>query len=177
MLLSAIAKTSNPVIQGANWLVADLSATDKTHTFVFGHEPAYPQPDADNGRLRHLGDSLNAHPVNRDRFWTLLMDKRVVAYVCGHTHNYSAANVGGVWQLDAGHARGVGDTDARSTFILIHVDGGVVTFETYRDDANGGAYTLAHSGVLADGTGISLLPEAKQFTHSLRANRRYAFNP
>lgn len=132
-----------------DWLVDDLSATDKTHIFVFGHEPAYPQPDADNGRLRHLGDSLDGHPTNRDRFWNLLRDKGVVAFVCGHTHNHSAVEIDGVWQLDAGHARGRGDTGARSTFIWIDVDGHVVTFKTYRDDAIGGPYTLAHSGTLA----------------------------
>jgi hypothetical protein len=134
-----------------NWLSADLSATQQAHIFVFGHEPAYPQPDADNGRLRHLGDSLDQYPANRDRFWSLLKDEGVVAYICGHTHNYSAVNVDGVWQLDAGHARGLGDTGARSAFILIHVDGPVVTFAAYRDDANGGPYTLLHSGVLAGG--------------------------
>ncbi|MBC8263208.1 MAG: metallophosphoesterase, partial [Anaerolineales bacterium] len=64
-----------------DWLVADLSATDKTHVFVLGHEPAYPQPDADNGRVRHLGDSLDQYPANRDRFWNLLRDEGVVAYV------------------------------------------------------------------------------------------------
>lgn len=132
-----------------NWLVADLNATDKTHVFVFGHEPAYPQPDANNGRLRHLGDSLDGHPVNRDRFWDLLESKGVTAYVCGHTHNYSAVKIDSVWQLDAGHARGQGDPDAPSTFILIHVNGGIVTFETYRDDASGGPYTLMHRGTLA----------------------------
>jgi len=132
-----------------NWLVADLSATDKPHIFVFGHEPAYPQPDADNGRLRHLGDSLDGHPANRDRFWDLLEYKGVVAYICGHTHNYSIVEIDGVWQLDAGHARGKGDIGARSTFILIHVNGDIVTFETYRDDAKDGSYTLAHRGTLA----------------------------
>lgn len=131
------------------WLVDDLSTTDKTHIFVFGHEPAYPQPDADNGRVRHLGDSLDEHPAHRDRFWRLLRDRGVVAYICGHTHNYSAIEIDGVWQLDAGHARGRGDTGARSTFIWIDVDGDVVTFKTYRDDANGGPYTLAHRGTLA----------------------------
>jgi len=131
-----------------NWLAADLSATDKTHIFVFGHEPAYPQPDADNGRIRHLGDSLDQYPAHRDRFWNLLRDERVVAYICGHTHNYSAAQIDGVWQLDAGHARGRGDTGARSTFILVDVDPSGVTFRAYRDDANGGPYTLAHTGTL-----------------------------
>ncbi len=135
-----------------NWLVDDLDATDKAHVFVFGHEPAYPQPDADNGRERHVGDSLDKYPDNRNRFWSLLESEGVVAYICGHTHNYSAVKIGGVWQLDAGHARGMGDDPpaprARSTFILIHVDGPVVIYETYRDDASGSTYTLMHSGVL-----------------------------
>lgn len=41
-----------------NWLMNDLDHTTRRHIFVFGHEPAYPQPDEDNGRVRHLGDSL-----------------------------------------------------------------------------------------------------------------------
>lgn len=131
------------------WLAADLAATDKPHIFVFGHEPAYPQPDALTGRTRHMEDSLNAHPANRDRFWNLLQEWGVRAYICGHTHNYSAIQVDGVWQLDAGHARGLGDTGAPSTFILVHVRGALVTFETYRDDMEGGPYTLADHGVLA----------------------------
>lgn len=132
-----------------DWLVDDLSATHRTHLFVFGHEPAYPQPDADNGRARHMSDSLSQYPARRDRLWELLKDKGVVAYMCGHTHNYSAVEIDGVWQLDAGHARGRGDTGARSTFLLIEVNGETVTFETYRDDASGGAYLLADRGVLA----------------------------
>lgn len=143
-----------------DWLVDDLNTTDKTHIFVFGHEPAYPQPDADNGRERHMADSLNQHPANRDRFWNLLREKQVVAYICGHTHNYSAVQIDGVWQLDAGHARGMGDTGARSTFILIHVNYGLITFEAHRDDANGGPYTSADSGVLT-GTRV-YLPLAMQ---------------
>jgi hypothetical protein len=131
-----------------NWLAADLGATTQEHIFVVGHEPAYPQPDADNGRLRHETDSLNAHAARRDRFWSLLRNEGVTAYICGHTHNYSLVNVNRVWQLDAGHARGMGDTGAPSTFSLIHVDGPIVTYETYRDDTNGGPYTLVHKGLL-----------------------------
>jgi hypothetical protein len=130
------------------WLVADLAATTKEHIFVVGHEPAFPQPDADNGRLRHAGDSLDAHTANRDRFWNLLKSEGVAAYICGHTHNYSLVKVDGVWQMDAGHARGLGDTGARSTFVLVHVDGPAVTYETYRDDTDGGPYTLVHAGFL-----------------------------
>lgn len=133
-----------------DWLVADLAATDKTHLFVFGHEPAFPQPDADNGRLRHEGDSLDQYPVHRDRFWQLLRDTGAVAYICGHTHNYSAVQIDGVWQLDAGHARGAGDLGAPSTFLAIRVDGSAVTFEAYRD-AHDGVYDyddIVHTGIL-----------------------------
>jgi len=137
------------------WLTADLSAATQDHIFVFGHEPAYPQPDADVGRTRHLSDSLNQYASHRDRFWDLLGAERVAAYICGHTHNYSVVKIDGVWQMDVGHARGMGDTGAPSTFVLIHVDGDIVTFETYRDDAQGGLYTLAHQGFLV-GTCIYL---------------------
>ncbi|TET54000.1 MAG: hypothetical protein E3J64_02675 [Anaerolineales bacterium] len=78
-----------------------------------------------------------------------MRSERVTAYICGHTHNYSAVNIDGVWQIDAGHARGLGDTGARSTFVLIQVDGPIVTYEAHRDDAAGGAYSLAHRGLLA----------------------------
>lgn len=131
-----------------NWLVADIDATTQQHVFVIGHEPAYPQPDADNGRIRHLGDSLDQYPTNRDRFWNLLRDRGVVAYLCGHTHNYSIVQLDSVWQVDAGHCRGIGDTGARSTFIMVHVDGDQITYTTYRDDSSGGPYYPMHSGVL-----------------------------
>jgi hypothetical protein len=134
-----------------NWLVSDLAATNKEHIFVIGHEPAYPQPDADNGRARHMEDSLNAYPANRDRFWTLLKKAGVVAYICGHTHNYSAVKIDGVWQLNSGHARGQGDIGAPSTFLLIHVNGDTVEFNAYRD-IHDGVYDyidIIHSGILA----------------------------
>ncbi len=131
-----------------NWLAADLNATAKAHIFIFGHEPAYPQPDVDNGVLRHKGDSLDKYTVHRDRFWNLLKSKNVVAYIHGHTHCYSAVNISGVWQLDTGHSMGKGNTQTRSTFIMIHVDGDMVTYDAYRDNYNGGPYTLVYSGML-----------------------------
>ena len=51
----------------------------------------------------------------------------MVAYFCGHTHNFSAYNKEGVWQMDAGHSRGAGDTGASSTFLMIHVVGDTVS--------------------------------------------------
>jgi len=141
-----------------NWLAADLAATTKQHIFVFGHEPAYPQPDAYNGRLRHQYDSLNKYPQNRDRFWNLLKNEGVVAYICGHTHNYSAVNIEGVFQLDAGHARGAGDTGSPSTFLVIYVDGNVVTMSVYRDTHDG---TYDYYDLLTD---VSLPVELSSFT-------------
>ncbi|MCJ7623972.1 MAG: metallophosphoesterase, partial [Anaerolineaceae bacterium] len=66
-----------------DWLVEDFDRTEQEHIFVFGHEPAFPQPDADNGIIRHLGDSLDQYPYTRDRFWKLLSDRNVVAYFTG----------------------------------------------------------------------------------------------
>ncbi len=114
------------------WLRDDLQANTLPFVFVVGHEPAYPQPDEESGRVRHLGDSLDRHPAHRDRFWDLLWQEGVTAYFCGHTHNYSATRIDGVLQIDAGHARGQGDVGARSTFLKVSVDAGQVTFTTYR---------------------------------------------
>ena len=136
-----------------DWLVNDLQTTTQRHLFVLGHEPAFPQLDADNGRARHIGDSLDADPANRDRFWSLLRDQEVVAYICGHTHNYSAYFRDGVWQLDAGHARGAGDTASAGTFLMVHVNNETVTFNAYRD-THDGVYDyrdIVHGGTLYDG--------------------------
>lgn len=86
----------------------------------------------------------------------------MIAYLCGHTHNYSSGYVDGLWQVDVGHARGLGDTGAPSTFILIHVRGDTIQFEAYRDDANGGSYSLKHAGFL-------LAPHALHFPVLWRA--------
>jgi hypothetical protein len=115
------------------WLIEDLDANELEYVFVVGHEPAYPQPDADNGRLRHVGDSLDQFPENRDRFWDLLVQYEVLAYICGHTHNYSAILLDGVWQFDVGHARGYGDPGAPSTFCIINVSGDYISLNTYRE--------------------------------------------
>ncbi len=115
-----------------SWLLNDINKTKKEHIFVFGHSPAYPMPDYDTVRMRHERSSLNYYRKNRTRFWKLLKEKNVVAYFCGHTHNYSITNISGVWQIDAGHARGIGDKGSPSTFIIIDVKGKYVYSRTYR---------------------------------------------
>jgi hypothetical protein len=88
------------------WLENDLKSTQKTHIFVSGHEPIISIPDMDNGRHRHIGDSLDKYPRKSFRFHQLLLEHNVVAYLHGHTHSTSYSNINGLWQVDCGHARG-----------------------------------------------------------------------
>ena len=128
-----------------DWLAADLAANHQPVVFVVGHEPIVAVPDMDNGRVRHRGDSLDAHPENAQRFVDLLRQHRVTAYLTAHTHNTSVTNIAGVWQLDCGHARGLGDKGARSTFIKIQVTRAGCRADIRRADVNGENYTLTRS--------------------------------
>lgn len=127
------------------WLEADLAATSCPVVFVVGHEPAFPRPDiAFPHRVRHVGDSLDQVPAHRDAFWQVLVNHGVNAYLCGHTHthNLSLAEIDGVWQVDVGHARGLADIGARSTFLRMSVyEGGEVTWEAWRQNLCTGEYT------------------------------------
>jgi hypothetical protein len=133
-----------------DWLAADLQATDKQHVFVAGHEPAYPQPDRTTGNLRHAGDSLDKYPDERDAFWGLLQSNSVLAYIHGHTHGFSAVNIGGVWQIDSGHCGGIAELACGnpSTFTVIDIQQGNVYLRCYRDNLDGGPYRLKYSGAL-----------------------------
>lgn len=131
-----------------NWLTEDLAATDKEHIFVFGHEPAFPQPDADAGISRHVGDSLDQYPITRDGFWALLKEHNVVAYITGHTHSYSIVDIDGVWQVDIAHSMGARTQATRSTYVIIEVNGSRVNYITYRVNNYTDEYELAHSGQL-----------------------------
>lgn len=115
-----------------DWLSADLDATTQPLIFVFGHEPAYPQRDDENGRIRHAHNSLNQFVDHRDRFWKLLNQHNVAAYFSGHTHAYSAVRIDGVWHISTGHAAGIGVTEMRSTFLRVIVDGTTVQYQAYR---------------------------------------------
>ena len=128
-----------------DWLVADLTATAQPAIFVFGHEPAYPFG-------RHLGDSLDQYPGNRDRFWQLLHDRGVVAYFNGHTHQPSVYQEPGYdpWQVDTGQARGDGWGDG---FVDVTVRDGEVEFNYYRGPAP--FYLWWHEIVETNGSGGS----------------------
>jgi hypothetical protein len=88
----------------------------------------------DWGDCRHVGDSLDQYPSNRNAFWALLDSYDVVAYLVGHTHRYSRYLKDDVWQVDAAQARGTGQYD---TYIRVFVGDDDVTFHTYRSLYNG----------------------------------------
>ena len=137
---SDVATDGDVVPQLLTWLQANMAATSKPVIFVFGHEPAYPYN-------RHLDDSLNKYPANRDAFWNLLeSDTRVKAYMCGHTHYYSKhQNPGGrVWQIDVGNAGNDPGGGEGKTFLDITVDDTDVKFDIWRDGGSGN-YTLSET--------------------------------
>lgn len=119
-----------------NWLDADLASTDKTWKIVVGHEPAYPWPDEDWGDARHVGDSLDQNPANRDAFWSVLEDHDVTAYITAHTHRFSHYKPPGsdVWQIDAAQAQGTGKYD---TFMIVTADDFDIQFDVYRSLGTG----------------------------------------
>jgi len=131
-----------------SWLEEDLNKTQKEHILVIGHEPAYPMPDTENQRFRHADNSLNLFPGNRDRFISLLQEHNVKAFIFGHTHNYSIVKINALWHVDAGHSRGTADMGSRSTFIIIHVRGTQLEYETYRLNYENNEYEIADHGHL-----------------------------
>jgi hypothetical protein len=90
-----------------DWLEEDLKNTDKPFVFVAGHEPLLAQPDMDNGRIRHQGDSLDKYYRNAYKLRELLKKYNVRAVFNGHTHGASICKINGLWQVDSGHAYGI----------------------------------------------------------------------
>ncbi len=113
------------------WLAGDLSTSTKPFKLVFGHEPAYTRPDHQFGSTRHLGDSLDVDPTERDLFWKTLEDNGAHAYIHGHTHRYTTYRPAGspVWQFEPSQARGLGDVDA---CFIIEADDQALRVHVYR---------------------------------------------
>jgi hypothetical protein len=140
------------------WLKDDLAGNDKPFILIFGHKPAFPQPDMDTGAGRHIGSSLDLHPQNRDRFWKLLNLYGVAAYFCGHTHIYNSYFYDGVWQINSGQASGE-SAEYPSTFIMVKVEDTRITFQAFQDHKDGGPYILKHQGALTPGFVIIVIPD------------------
>jgi hypothetical protein len=125
------------------WMKADLKASKKPWKLVFGHEPAYPQPDKDHGVSRHVGACLDRNPKARDAFWAALEEAGATAYICGHTHLYSRYQPPGshVWQIDAAIANGdvVWTCD---TFLIVTADAASLKIDTYRNFKERGKFEV-----------------------------------
>ncbi|MFH1851260.1 MAG: metallophosphoesterase [Candidatus Neomarinimicrobiota bacterium] len=117
---SDIGSDGNMVPEALRWLADDLKKNTKPYIFVIGHEPLISMPDLANGRIRHVGDSLDQYQRNAFKFYQLLMNHNVVAYLCGHTHNTSYSNINGLWQFDCGHARGTEDVFPEGVYASIN---------------------------------------------------------
>ncbi|NPA36365.1 MAG: metallophosphoesterase [Chlorobi bacterium] len=117
------------------WLKNDLESTDKENVFVFGHEPVWSHA------------SLDTVPVSKKEFWNLLKNNNVIAYFCGHHHDYSAVRYQGVWEIRPSCGYEYVD---KTHYSVISVDGNSVTLKTYRLESGG--FALADEKVLKQGT-------------------------
>ena len=97
------------------WLRDDLMsarARGIEHLFVLGHEPGFPC-GGHAGDAMYWNGKIPAVNAMRTRFWTILGEAEVVAYLCGDEHNYSRLRVDKdlvpgmarpVWQIVSGGA-------------------------------------------------------------------------
>jgi hypothetical protein len=131
------------------WLKADLAASKKPWKLVFGHEPAYPQPDRDYGVSRHVGACLDRNPKARDAFWAALEEAGATAYICGHTHLYSRYQPPGsrVWQIDAAIANG-NAAWKYDTFLILTADAASLRIDTYRNLKEQGKFEVTDTMTL-----------------------------
>ncbi len=125
-----------------DWLEADLSATRQPFIWISGHKPIRSLPDMDTGRLRHAESTVSTNKTRFAEFVRILKEHHVRAYICGHTHDCSIAQVHGLWQIDSGHARGAGDTGAPSTFLKVRTAGTRAWVDVHRSDPTGQTYRL-----------------------------------
>jgi 3',5'-cyclic-AMP phosphodiesterase len=59
-----------------------ISREPKQHKLVFLHSPAFPTG-------HHIESALNAFPLERDRFWSIVDSNYIDMVFAGHEHNYS----------------------------------------------------------------------------------------
>lgn len=76
------------------WLERVLTEGAKKHKYLFvvGHEPAYPSSTT----------FAKNHLSQRNAFWKLLMDHKVLAYFSSGEHLFDRSNRWGVWQIISG---------------------------------------------------------------------------
>lgn len=102
------------------WLETDLQhaqARHVRHIFVIGHTHAWAKSD---WHVTYLG---SANPAQRDKFWDILKEYKVDAYICGHHHGFDdQLGQGGVVQWLNGNSGCVEDAPNQWTLWTIHGD-------------------------------------------------------
>jgi hypothetical protein len=119
------------------WIDTDLTNSSAPHRFVFVHEPAYPD-------TRHIGDSLDKYPANRDAFIATLNTNQVETLFCGHTHYYEhdiapEYPLGNLHQVTNGALQG-DPYGATITYVLVDADS--VTYKVYYRANNSAPFAL-----------------------------------
>lgn len=69
-----------------DWLEQDLDNNQKENTFIFFHDPAWPTGDK-------VGESLDAHPSERNALWEIVDNHDVTAVFSGHEHLYDRRKI------------------------------------------------------------------------------------
>ena len=125
------------------WLEEDLQRSHKTWKLVVGHEPGWPQADRDWGESRYENCGLSLQPRKRQRFWSILEENGVAAYLCAHTHRYSRYLPEGskVWQIDSAQARGDKSWQF-DAFLIVTADAKTLRFDAYRNLKEQGKFTI-----------------------------------
>ena len=100
-------------IKHLKWLKNDFASARKRgidKIFVVGHEMPFPTGGHLSDGLPYLTNHFTL-PLDstrlwylhqRDKFWDLLKEYHVTAYICGHEHLYSRESVDGVYQILTG---------------------------------------------------------------------------
>ncbi|MFH0802299.1 MAG: metallophosphoesterase family protein [bacterium] len=126
------------------WLENDLQqaqARHVRHIFVFSHSHAWKES---TWTLWYMG---NANEVQRDKFWNLLIQYKVDAYICGHMHLFNdQLGQGGVVQWLNGNSGSVSaGTAGNNEWTLWTISGDTATAQLI-DDAGAVTYTrVIHS--------------------------------
>ena len=139
-----------------DWLAADLAKTKQPHILVIGHEPAFRHPDREWHNPRAGGGGYLGYKSleQRDRFWDLLREKGVLAYVHGHHHVYNYKRMRDVWDIAAGYCvafPGKEHAIKRSAFLIFRVAEDKITMDSYRDTPDDPAFHFYDAVTLCGG--------------------------
>lgn len=106
-------KPDRHYIKHLDWIEKDLHEArlrGNKHIFVISHEPAFPIGGHLRDGLPNLGRNFSP-PLDstrkwyldrRNKFWSLLKEYKVTAYINGHEHTYGRQSVDQVFQITTG---------------------------------------------------------------------------